>query len=257
MGGVRVPFLRPSQLNPSYHLNTERKTSELCLCSIVYVRHSFASLANSLVLLDVFHAILLVPQPLWRIISVHTNVCIEKTAPWLTWRSSWDVLPAELLDEIAGVLRDLLGELNHVNAPQDDVVGLHRIWTWERGAGTQRGHSEGLKPDGGQVPARQVLLSPARQQLVHEDSQGPIVCRHIVAFVEDDLWSHVLRSPAERPRLFAHADLLGKTKIHLKNKRTFSEGFFVFFCRSALTMNMRCLLTTTTEEHSQVTASLM
>lgn len=72
-----------------------------------------------------------------------------------------------------------------------------------------------------------------------------------MAFVEDDLWSHVLRSPAERPCLFAHGDLLGKTKIHLKDKRTVSEGFFVFFCRSALTMNMRCLLTTTTEEHSQ------
>lgn len=39
------------------------------------------------------------------------------------------LLPAELLDKVGGVLSDLLGELNHVDASQDDVVGLHRIWT--------------------------------------------------------------------------------------------------------------------------------
>lgn len=39
------------------------------------------------------------------------------------------LLPAELLDEVAGVLGDLLGELNHVDASQDDVVGFHRIRT--------------------------------------------------------------------------------------------------------------------------------
>lgn len=39
------------------------------------------------------------------------------------------LLPAELLDEVGGILSDLLGELNHVDASQDDVVGLHGIWT--------------------------------------------------------------------------------------------------------------------------------
>lgn len=79
MGGVSVPFLRPSQLNPSNHLNAEDKAFEPCLC--FHVRHSNASLGSSLVLLDVFNAVLLVAQPLRRVISVHTKVCGEKTLP--------------------------------------------------------------------------------------------------------------------------------------------------------------------------------
>ena len=43
-------------------------------------------------------------------------------------------LPAELLDEVGSVLSDLLGELHHVDAPQDDVVGLHGVRTRERRA---------------------------------------------------------------------------------------------------------------------------
>lgn len=39
------------------------------------------------------------------------------------------MLPAELLDEVGSILGDLLGELNHVNASQYDVVRFHRIWT--------------------------------------------------------------------------------------------------------------------------------
>lgn len=38
-------------------------------------------------------------------------------------------LPAELLDEVGSILGDLLGELNHVDASQYDVVGFHWIWT--------------------------------------------------------------------------------------------------------------------------------
>ena len=48
-------------------------------------------------------------------------------------------LPAELLDEVGSVLCDLLGELHHVNAPQDDVVGLHGVRTRE---GRARGGRE-------------------------------------------------------------------------------------------------------------------
>ena len=40
-------------------------------------------------------------------------------------------LPAKLLDEVGSVLSDLLGELHHVDAPQDDVVGLHGVRTRE------------------------------------------------------------------------------------------------------------------------------
>lgn len=38
-------------------------------------------------------------------------------------------LPAELLDEVGSVFGDLLGELDHVDASQDDIVGFHWIWT--------------------------------------------------------------------------------------------------------------------------------
>ena len=60
------------------------------------------------------------------------------------------------------------------------------------------------------------VSSPAGQQLEHQDAQRPVVCRDVVTFVEDDLWSHVLRRPAERPRLLTETDLLGKTKVDLK-----------------------------------------
>ena len=49
-------------------------------------------------------------------------------------------LPAELLDEVSGVLVDLLGELHHVDASKDDVVCFHRIRTCEwRTGGRERG----------------------------------------------------------------------------------------------------------------------
>ena len=37
-------------------------------------------------------------------------------------------LPAELLYEAGGILGDLLGELDHVDASQNDVVGFHWVW---------------------------------------------------------------------------------------------------------------------------------
>lgn len=61
-----------------------------------------------------------------------------------------------------------------------------------------------------------VISSPARQQLVHQDSQGPVVRRHIVTFVEDDLWSNILWGSTEGPSLLAEADLLSEPKIHLE-----------------------------------------
>lgn len=35
--------------------------------------------------------------------------------------------PAESFDEVSGTLGDLLGKLDHVDASQDDVIGLHGI----------------------------------------------------------------------------------------------------------------------------------
>ena len=42
--------------------------------------------------------------------------------------------PAQTLDEVGGTLGDLLGELHHVDASQDDVVRLHGVGARERGA---------------------------------------------------------------------------------------------------------------------------
>ena len=42
--------------------------------------------------------------------------------------------PAQALDEVGSTLGDLLGELDHVNASQDDVVRLHGVRTREWGA---------------------------------------------------------------------------------------------------------------------------
>ena len=40
-----------------------------------------------------------------------------------------------------------------------------------------------------------------------------------MALVQDDLWGHVLRRPAERPRLLTEADLLSETEVHLEAER--------------------------------------
>ena len=44
------------------------------------------------------------------------------------------VVPAQLLDELAGAPGDVAGEVDGVDALQDDVVGLHGV-----GAGEGRG----------------------------------------------------------------------------------------------------------------------
>ena len=61
-----------------------------------------------------------------------------------------------------------------------------------------------------------VQSKPSNQELKHQDAQGPEVHTEAVAFVEDDLWSHVLRRPTEGPRPLARLDLLGKAKVHLR-----------------------------------------
>lgn len=41
-----------------------------------------------------------------------------------------------------------------------------------------------------------------------------------MTLVEDDLWSDVLRRPAECPCLLTDSNLLGETKVHLENDKT-------------------------------------
>lgn len=65
--------------------------------------------------------------------------------------------------------------------------------------------------------------SPSSQEFVHEDSQRPVVSGDVVPLVQDDLWCHVLRSPAESPCLFPKPNLLGKAKVHLWKDRSVNE----------------------------------
>ena len=74
---------------------------------------------------------------------------------------------------------------------EDNVVGLHRV-----GRGEGRG---------------------ASQQLKHQDAHGPVVGGVVVALVQDDLGRHVLRRAAERPRLLACGQFLGKAEVHLQH----------------------------------------
>ena len=81
--------------------------------------------------------------------------------------------PAKLLNEFLGPGRDVPGEVDGVNALQNYIVSLHGVSA-----------SEGRGPS---------------EQLEHQDSEGPVVGRDVVALVEDHLGRHVLRGPAERP----------------------------------------------------------
>lgn len=177
--------------------------------------------SHSLVLLDVFDSVFQVSKSLWGIISVDTNSYISKIHvgdETMYWTLKQHHLPAELLDEVGSVLGDLLGELDHVDASQDDVVGLHWIWTWKWRTGDRNEHCRTLTKfdqfDSAVLPL--LVSSPARQQLVHQDSQRPVVCWDIVALVEDDLWSDILWRSTERPRLLTDTNLLGETKVNLE-----------------------------------------
>ena len=88
--------------------------------------------------------------------------------------------PAELLNEFLGPGRDVSGEVDGVNALQNDVVSLH-------GVGAGEGRSPG-------------------QQLEHEDPEGPVVGGDVMALIEDDLGGDVLRSSTECPRLSSHLE---------------------------------------------------
>ena len=55
--------------------------------------------------------------------------------------------------------------------------------------------------------------SRSSQQLVHQDPERPEVHGPVVSLVEDDLRSHVLRGPTERPGLTTAVNVLRKAKI--------------------------------------------
>ena len=57
--------------------------------------------------------------------------------------------------------------------------------------------------------------SRSMEQLIHEDTERPVICGVVVTFVQDDLRGHVLRRAAERPRLLPDPDLLGEAEVNL------------------------------------------
>ena len=85
------------------------------------------------------------------------------------------LIPAEFLDEFLCSGGDVTGEVNGIDALEDDVVGLHGVSSGE-------GRS-------------------ASQELEHEDPEGPVVGRDVVPLVEDHLGRHVLGGAAEGPGL--------------------------------------------------------
>ena len=97
------------------------------------------------------------------------------------------IVAAEFLDEGRSVAGDIAGEIDSVDALEDDVVRLH-------GVGSGEGRSAG-------------------EELKHEDAQGPIVGADVVAFVENHLGSDVLGGAAKGPRLAAGLQLFGESKV--------------------------------------------
>ena len=76
------------------------------------------------------------------------------------------------------------------------------------------GRTSLLLPGCRETPTAQ--LSPSSQQFVSEDSKRPKVGGEVVTFVQQHLWSHVLRCTTECPRLVPEADVFGKSKINLQ-----------------------------------------
>ena len=83
--------------------------------------------------------------------------------------------PAKFLNELFRPGCNVSWELYGVNALEDDVVCLHGV-----GAGERWGTGEELK---------------------HEDAEGPVVGRDVMALVEDHFRGNVFRSSAESPGL--------------------------------------------------------
>ena len=67
-----------------------------------------------------------------------------------------------LLYQLLGAARDAAGEVDGVDAFENDVVSLHGVGASKRGS--------------------------ARQELEHQNSQGPVVSTDVVAFVQYHLF---------------------------------------------------------------------
>lgn len=70
IGGVRVPFLNPSQLKPSNHLRFKQKKKTVILAVVFLVCSAIMaiSLLDLLVLLDIFDSIFQVSKSFRRIV---------------------------------------------------------------------------------------------------------------------------------------------------------------------------------------------
>lgn len=92
---------------------------------------------------------------------------LTDSSPLISQPLRW-IVPAQFLDQVTRVPCDIPGELDGVDALQNDVVRPHRIRASER-------RSSG-------------------QQFKHEDTQGPVVRTDVVASVQDHLRGNVFYS---------------------------------------------------------------
>ncbi len=126
-------------------------------------------------LLDVPDASLLVSQPLGGIVS------------------------AQLLDELPRPSGDVPGEVDGVDALQDDVVRLHGVRAGEGGSTycIKKGKGDSIS----MIFVTRFSCQRTREKLEHEHPERPVVRADIVALVEDDLGGDVLGRAAESPGL--------------------------------------------------------
>lgn len=57
---------------------------------------------------------------------------------------------------------------------------------------------------------------PSSQEFVHKNSQRPVVCWDVMAFIQYDFWGYILRRSTESPCFLPKSDLFSKAKVHLQ-----------------------------------------
>ena len=114
-------------------------------------------------------------------------------------------LPAELLYQNGSVSRYRSRKLDGIDSLQNNVVCFHWI-----GSRKWRSSSEQFK---------------------HEHAERPVVSTDIVAPVQYHFWGYVFRCTAERPRLSAMLQSLGKAEVYefyIPKSQIFKISYYTF-----------------------------
>lgn len=119
------------------------------------------------------------------------------------------IVATQLLDQSAGIARNVARKFDGIDALQDDVVRAHRIGTGERGRAYNISNILSIR-----LEARPPLeWTLTRQQFEHQHAQRPVVGTNVMAPIQDHLRCNVLRCAAERPRLAAGLQFLGEPEV--------------------------------------------